>query len=81
MAACHHFLAGIAAFLEVDAVDQVQVQSLGNEQILRVGADPGQARQNIRRFPTALRSLSVRILLGRNPPGAIQAVQLAGGLD
>ncbi len=81
MATRNHFLARIAAFLEVDAVNQIQVQGLGNEQILCVGADPGQAGQNIRCFPTTIRGLRSRVWLGRNSPVAIQAIQIARGLD
>ena len=43
----HHFLAGVAAFLEADAAEHVVIQHLGQEQVLAAGEHLGLARQNV----------------------------------
>ena len=50
----HHFLAGVAAFLEVDAPHQFQVHHLRHEGLGRCRANPGDAAGHVQLKPVAL---------------------------
>jgi hypothetical protein len=79
VAARHHFLARITAFGETDALDQVQIDRLRDEDVLRGRSDPRDACGQVGGVPLRGRRQAQRacqrgglfqLFVGRDPPPA-----------
>ena len=55
----HDFLPGVAAFLEIDAPQQLEVDHLRHEQIDRLGLDEGNAARDLEPAPFFLAQLGI----------------------